>query len=131
MEFELSPTCELRLAGCHPELIRICRHAAEEAPLPFIVFEGLRSVARQRELVAKGVSKTYNSRHLTGHAVDIVPVVHSRPIWNWDAMHILAPHIKAIAAHHHVRLDWGGDWKKFPDGAHWELSWKHYPLRHP
>jgi peptidoglycan L-alanyl-D-glutamate endopeptidase CwlK len=59
----------LRLAGAHPDLVRVVERA--RLTIPFIVVEGLRSRERQERLVAIGASRTLNSRHLTGHAVDL------------------------------------------------------------
>jgi peptidoglycan LD-endopeptidase CwlK len=38
----------------------------------FRIQAGLRTRERQAELVARGASRTMYSRHLTGHAVDLV-----------------------------------------------------------
>lgn len=117
---------ERKLRGVHPDLVRIVLRALEHPPVPFMVFEGVRSAKRQAELYAAGASKTLNSRHLTGHAVDLLPLVGGKPTWAWKPIKLLAPHIKAVARQEGVALDWGGDWWRFPDGAHWELSWKSY-----
>lgn len=117
---------ERKLVGVHAALVQVVLHALERPPVPFIVFEGVRSRKRQAELVALGASKTMNSRHLTGHAVDLVPLVGGKPSWAWPVYKLLAPHIKAIAREHSVALDWGGDGWTFKDGPHWELSRKHY-----
>jgi peptidoglycan L-alanyl-D-glutamate endopeptidase CwlK len=58
-----------RMQGVHPHLVRLVIEARKAAP--FIVMEGLRSRERQAKLVALGASRTMNSRHLTGHAVDL------------------------------------------------------------
>ena len=63
----ISARCELRLAGVHPDLVRVVRRAAEGG-VAFRVEEGLRTVKRQKQLVAAGASQTMNSRHITGHA---------------------------------------------------------------
>lgn len=120
---------ERKLVGVHPSLVHVVLHALEAPPIPFVVFEGVRGAKRQAELFAAGASRTMNSRHLTGHAVDLVPLVGGKPVWAWKPMRQLAPHIKAIAKEHSVVLDWGGDswyFRNFPDGAHWELSRKYY-----
>jgi peptidoglycan L-alanyl-D-glutamate endopeptidase CwlK len=117
-----------RLEGVHPDLVQLVRCVAVGPPLPFMVLEGMRSVEKQAENVAQGVSWTMNSRHLTGHAVDLVPLVDDEPSWNWDYYWPLAGHIKAMAEALPVRVTWGGDWVKTPDGPHWELDWDAYPL---
>ncbi|NNC72458.1 MAG: M15 family metallopeptidase [Sphingomonadaceae bacterium] len=125
--FALTDRDEDRLAGVHDDLVRVIRRAAETAPLPFAVLEGLRSRDRQRQLVARGASKTMNSRHLTGHAVDIAPLDAEGTIsWDWPLYHKLAPAVKAAAAELGVAVEWGGDWR-WKDGPHWQLPWSGFP----
>lgn len=119
----LTPRDLSRLRGVHPDLVRVVvRARAAEA---FTVIEGLRSRERQAELVARGASRTMNSRHLTGHAVDLGPV----PLdWNdKPAFRRLAGAMKRAADEEGVPLVWGGDWRSFYDGPHFELDRRKYP----
>jgi len=116
-----------RLEGVHPDLVRIVKKAAALSDLDFTVLEGLRSVERQKQLVSQGASKTMNSRHLTGHAVDLAPILGGEVSWAWPQYHRLAKIVKAAAAAENVAVTWGGDWRTFKDGPHWELPWKSYP----
>jgi peptidoglycan LD-endopeptidase CwlK len=116
-----------RLDGVHPDLVRVVKKAAILSNLDFTVLEGLRSAERQKQLVSQGASKTMNSRHLTGHAVDLAPMIGGKISWDWPLYHKLAKVIKAAAADEKVPLVWGGDWRAFKDGPHWELPWKFYP----
>ena len=54
--------------------VAVVKRAIQITRTDFTVIEGVRTKERQKELLYKGVSKTMNSRHITGHAVDIVPV---------------------------------------------------------
>ena len=116
-----------RLEGVHPDLVRVVKRAAAMSDLDFTVLEGLRTVERQKELFKQGATKTMNSRHLTGHAVDLAPMVGGEIRWDWPLYHRLAKTVKAAAAAEGVAVTWGGSWAKFRDGPHWELSWKAYP----
>jgi len=116
-----------RLEGVHPDLVRIVKKAAALSDLDFTVLEGLRSVERQKQLVSQGASKTMNSRHITGHAVDLAPMIAGEVRWDWPLYHKLAKIVKAAAADEKVPLQWGGDWRAFKDGPHWELPWAFYP----
>lgn len=116
-----------RLEGVHPDLVRIVKKAAALSDLDFTVLEGLRSVERQKQLVSQGASKTMNSRHITGHAVDLAPMIAGEIRWDWPLYHKLAKIVKAAAADEKVPLQWGGDWRAFKDGPHWELPWAFYP----
>lgn len=116
-----------RLQGVHPDLVRVVKKAAAMSDLDFTVLEGLRTIARQKELFANGATKTMNSRHLTGHAVDIAPMLGGKISWDWPLYTRLSKIVKAAAAAEKVALTWGGDFRTFRDGPHWELSWKAYP----
>lgn len=119
----------LRLNGVRNDLVRVVQRAAELAPpeLDFTVLEGMRTLERQRELVRIGASQTMNSRHLTGHAVDLAVLVGGKVAWDWPLYHRLAVIVKQAALDVNVLVEWGGDWKAFQDGPHWQLPWKQYP----
>lgn len=134
---KLSKTSESKLIGVHPDLVKVVRRAVElctELKLDFVVLEGVRTIERQRQLVAKGASKTLRSRHIprsnkSGNscAVDIAPYAAGQARWDWPLYHNLAPVIKQAAEDVGVPIEWGGDWKSFPDGPHWQLPAKEYP----
>ncbi len=69
--FRFSQRSENNLKGVNPALVQVVRRALELSIVDFGVTEGLRTVERQKELVAKGASQTMNSRHITGHAIDV------------------------------------------------------------
>ena len=116
-----------RLESVHPDLVRVVKKAAAMSDLDFTVLEGLRTVERQKVLMVSGATKTMNSRHLTGHAVDLAPVIGGAVSWDWPLYNRLSKIVKAAALAEKVPLQWGGDWRTFKDGPHWELPWKQYP----
>ena len=120
-KFKLGATSLARLKGVHPDLIKVVKRAIELTPIDFTVLEGLRTKERQKQLVAKGASKTMNSYHITGHAVDIAPLVDGKVTWDWKYYNQLAPIIKQAAKELGVNITWGGDWKTFKDGPHWQI----------
>lgn len=126
MTFVLGARSLERLKGVHPDLIRVVKRAITLTTVDFRVTEGRRSVERQRELVKAGASKTMNSRHLTGHAVDVVALLDGQVRWDWPLYDRIAKAFKAAAKAEKVAITWGGDWK-FRDGPHYELSWSAYP----
>lgn len=134
MTYKLSAKSREKLSGLHPDLVAVVERAIQIAPADFTVLEGMRTVQRQRQLVARGASKTMNSRHLTGHAVDLAPFVdtdgdgQAQISWAWPDYYPLAAAIKRAAVDLGVPLEWGGDWSKFKDGPHWQLPWKKYPV---
>ncbi len=121
MTFILSQKSLRRLEGVHPDLVKVVKRAIQITPIDFIVVEGLRTKERQAYLVEKGASKTMNSRHLTGHAVDLAPIVDNKVSWDWKHYYPLAEAVKKAAEEVKVKVEWGGDWKSFKDGPHWQL----------
>lgn len=117
----LNERSKKNLAGVHPDLVLIVERAAES--VPFIVTEGRRTIDRQQQLVKAGKSWTLNSRHLTGHAVDVVDPDGKYDIPDMD--HI-AKAMKDAAADLKIPIVWGGDWKQ-RDTPHFELDRKAYP----
>ena len=122
--YQLGKKSKKKLEGVHPDLVKVVERAIEITEQDFTVLEGLRDIERQRELVNKGKSTTMNSRHLTGHAVDLAPWPIS---WEWEGFYPIADAMKTSADELGVSLEWGGDWKSFPDGPHFQLSRKAYP----
>ncbi|MCA3186937.1 MAG: M15 family metallopeptidase [Cupriavidus sp.] len=148
---------EKRLQGVHPDLVRVVRRAYASLPkdLSFRVAEGLRSRERQAMLVDAGKSQTMNSRHLTGHAVDLAPLVNNAVSWDWEHFYPMADVVAEAAKHANVPLVWGGAWgrivqqwphgsskkaqdayvaarktaglRPFLDGPHFELDRNRYP----
>lgn len=117
------------LVGVHPDLRAVMDRALQISPLDFIVIEGLRTVERQKQLVASGASKTLRSRHLTGHAVDLLPIgPDGKAAFDWPLYYKLAPAVKQAAKDVGVPIEWGGDWRTFKDGPHFQLPWDEYPV---
>lgn len=127
MSFVLSTRSRSRLRGVHPSLVAVVERAIALTPVDFMVTEGVRSLQRQAELVRSGASRTLNSRHLTGHAVDLAALVDGQVRWDWPLYPRIADAMKAAAAEHGVALIWGGDWKRLRDGPHFELDRRTYP----
>lgn len=121
-----------RLANAHPDLRKVIERAAAISTIDFTVLEVLRSIERQKKLVANGASRTMKSRHLASRdgfsrAVDIAPLIEGEISWAWPHYIRLSAFIKQAAHDVGVPIEWGGDWKRFKDGPHWQLPWKQYP----
>ena len=124
----LTARCGQRLAGVHPDLVRVVERAARDGDVPFFVVEGVRTMDRQAELVREGKSRTMRSRHLTGHAVDLAALDEAGLVtWARPAYEALASQVKAAAAAEGIPVEWGGDWRSFFDGPHFQLPWPTYP----
>lgn len=127
MSFTLSKASLKKLEGVHPDLIRVVKRAITLTEVDFKVGEGLRSLAQQKKNVANGVSWTLKSRHLTGHAVDLLALVGGKVTWSWAPYYRIAAAMKGAANAECVPIIWGGDWKTTKDGPHFELARKSYP----
>jgi peptidoglycan L-alanyl-D-glutamate endopeptidase CwlK len=124
---KLNDRSERALNGVHPDLVKVVRRAAAITKSDFIVTEGLRTVARQKQLLAAGASKTMKSRHITGHAVDVAMMVGGKVRWDWPLYAAFSKTMKQAAKDVGVSIEWGGDWKSFKDGPHYQLPWSKYP----
>ena len=124
MTYVLGSKSKKKLKGVHPDLVAVVERAIEISEQDFSVIEGMRSIERQKQLLADGKSTTMNSRHLTGHAVDLAPYPMS---WDWKYFYPIADAMKEAAEELDVKIVWGGDWKSFPDGPHFQLDWGAYP----
>lgn len=127
MGYKLGAQSELLLRGVHPDLVKVVRRAIQITKIDFKVLEGVRSVARQRELVKKGASQTMKSRHINGFAVDIAPFVAGQVRWDWPLYFQLAATVKQASKDVGIPVEWGGDWRTFKDGPHWQLPARKYP----
>lgn len=117
------------LKGVDKRLVAVVTRAADLSTVPFAVTEGRRTLARQKQLVAQGASKTLRSRHLTGHAVDVVAYVGTRISWELPLYFHIRDAMMQAAAEQGVTIRWGGDWdgdgstsdESFVDSPHFEL----------
>jgi peptidoglycan L-alanyl-D-glutamate endopeptidase CwlK len=126
--FCLSTKSKEILKGVHPHLAAVVEKAITITTVDFSVIEGIRTEERQRILFKSGASGTLRSRHLTGHAVDLGAWVDGRIDWSWPLYHKIAKAMKLSANMLDIPIEWGGDWKTFPDGPHYQLPWSIYPI---
>ncbi|WP_420285052.1 M15 family metallopeptidase [Serratia liquefaciens] len=122
-----SQRSERSLNGVNPALVAVVRRALELCPVDFGITEGLRSRERQKQMVAAGASQTMNSRHLTGHAVDVVAYLGSNISWEWKYYEQIAAAFKQAGEELGTAIEWGGDWKTLKDGPHFQLTFRDYP----
>jgi peptidoglycan L-alanyl-D-glutamate endopeptidase CwlK len=131
---DTSITGDTDLRGVHPVLVALVGEAAGRSSVQFDDIEGVRTLERQKELVARGASRTMNSRHLTGHAVDLWPMKDGKRLPAgtkeaeaalWAALRIIAAAVKEVAKERGVMIEWGGDWGW--DAPHFQLNRTAYP----
>ena len=95
-----------RLKGVDSRLVNVLNQLIKIMDVTII--EGLRSAARQQDLLKKGATKVKYSKHMEGKAVDIAPY----PI-DWDdreRFHYMGGMVRGIAKALNLNIRWGGDW---------------------
>lgn len=105
---------EERLKGVDDRLTKVVRLASNYLEFDLFVVEGLRTQARQAELVKIGASKTMNSRHLVGKAVDLAPAINKEIRWDWPLFHVIFTAMRkaAVDLSQANSVIWGGVWDK-------------------
>lgn len=121
-KFILGDRSTKNLVGVNADLVKVVKRALELSPVDFTVIEGLRTKERQAELMKQGFTRTLNSRHIIGEAVDILPL----PVdWkNPKPFGLVAEAMKKAADELGVKITWGGDWKSFVDLPHYQIEVK-------
>lgn len=109
-----------RMSGVDPRLVAVMKAARET--IPFEITEGLRTRERQRYLVSTGKSRTMNSYHLRGKAVDVVATPGNKVSWNLADYRAINVAVQKAAKAAGVTVTWGGSWKSIVDGPHFQLE---------
>ncbi|MBK9576486.1 MAG: M15 family metallopeptidase [Fibrobacterota bacterium] len=153
-KFSLGATSKKELEGVHADLVKVVLRAIELTAQDFSVHDGIRTLEEQKKLVAAGASKTMESRHITGHAVDLVPFINGKLRWEWEPIYVIADAVRMAARELQIPIRWGGAWdvdftnstdstehlvaaytqaciqqgkRAFTDGPHFELPKAKYP----
>lgn len=101
-----------------------------EAQIPVLIVNTRRTVEEQAGFLAKGVSWTLHSKHLTGDAIDICPfeiyALHGPDKLRWNPDDSVWLELGKIGRK--IGLVWGGDWHQrdlghfeYPTPVHEEL----------
>ncbi len=118
---ELSELSNKRLESVDERLKAIVIECAARCLFPFNVSEGLRTKEQQREYVRQGKSRTMNSKHLTGKAVDLYPLSMDRKQVDWSRFEELADLMFQVASDQGTEIVWGGNWT-IVDKCHFQLK---------
>ena len=128
--YKLSNKSYKKLIGVHPELGFAITEAIKITDQDFSVFEGVRTMARQKQLVKKGKSKTFKSYHLYGLAADLV--AYTPRGLSWDAKYYKEIHraMTEVIGAHGLHIDNGFDLWGW-DMPHWQMTGyrKKYDIR--
>jgi peptidoglycan L-alanyl-D-glutamate endopeptidase CwlK len=121
----LNATSTRRMAGVDPRLVQLAKTAREISPIPFEITEGLRDRERQRYLVRTGKSRTMNSYHLRGKAIDFVAMPGGKVSWDLkDYKTIVEKAFKPAAKKLGLTdvITYGLYWKSIVDGPHVQIE---------
>jgi len=113
MAYSLGSKSKKELEGVHEDLVKVVERAIEITAQDFSVHDGIRTIEDQKALVEKGASKTMASRHITGHAVDLVPYINGRLRWEWEPIYVIADAVRTAANELDVPIRWGGCWDQW------------------
>ena len=122
MTFKLSQRSLDRMKGVDERLVNVVKRAIEISEVDFCVTEGLRTVERQKQLVAAGASQTMKSKHLEGKAVDLAAIVDGKIRWDYSLYPKINDAMQRAAEILNTPIVWGGSWITFKDGCHWQLK---------
>jgi peptidoglycan L-alanyl-D-glutamate endopeptidase CwlK len=140
--YKLSKRSMSNLKGVHPDMVAVVERAIQITPIDFGVSEGVRTVERQKQLVAEGKSTTMNSKHIPvyfngyesafpalgyyGAAVDLFVLVDGKVTWEHKHFRKLIQSVFTAAIELGVQLEAGALWRDFLDSPHIQLNMKYY-----
>jgi peptidoglycan LD-endopeptidase CwlK len=110
MSFKLSQRSLDKLEGVNPKLVAVVQKAILLTKIDFGVTYGLRTIEEQEKLVAAGRSQTMKSKHITGHAVDLMAYVDGKGCWELNVYDDLADAMAQAARDEGVAIRWGAAW---------------------
>lgn len=127
-DFSLSLRSLENLHNVHPDLKKLVRVALQASQYDFTVYEGIRTIERQKQMVAEGKSTTMNSRHLYGLAIDLMAYdENGKGTWDMKYYAAIADAFAEASRITGIPVEWGGMWQSFPDGPHFQLPFGQYP----
>ncbi len=109
-EFRLGKRSLSELNGVHSDLVKVVKRAIEITVQDFSVHDGIRTLEEQKKLVERGASQTLASRHISGHAVDLVPYINGKLRWEWVPIYNIAEAVRLAAKENDIPIRWGGAW---------------------
>lgn len=112
--FQFGKGSTAEMVGVDKRLVKTAKLALTFSTQDFIFFHGLRTIAEQRKLVQRGMSKTMNSKHIEGLAMDLVPYHQGRAVWDWKLIYpvVMAVDQAATQLGFADLITWGGAWDR-------------------
>ncbi|RWB50546.1 MAG: M15 family peptidase [Mesorhizobium sp.] len=111
------------MAKLKPNLQSVIKRAQEIGGVKFVIGSGVRDAQQQKDAVKWGWSKTEESDHLHGDAVDLWPLdKDGAVVFDPKLQAQVVKAMKQAAKEAGVKLDIGADWKRFKDLPHFALK---------
>jgi peptidoglycan L-alanyl-D-glutamate endopeptidase CwlK len=132
MSYRFSKRSYRNLQNVRPELVAVATLALEtlgrEGGPDFVVTDGARNLDEQRKLVEEGKSQTMDSRHLTGHAIDVAAFTPDYEVtWEPKPYRKIADAFERAGRQLGIEIEWGGSWSEFVDMPHFALTRQQFP----
>lgn len=132
MTYRFSKRSYRNLQNVRPELVAVATLALDilgrEGGPDFVITDGARNLDEQRKLVEEGKSQTMNSRHLTGHAIDVAAFTPDYKVtWEPEPYRQIADTFKRAGEQLGIDIEWGGSWTSFTDMPHFALTREQFP----
>ncbi len=129
MAYKLGKRSQQKLEGVDERMQSVVRYAISVTKQDFSVICGLRTRKQQEALVAKGASKTMKSKHLDGHAVDLMAYLDgSGDRWELNLYDEIADAMAEGARAIDIPMRWGAAWH-IDDIRKWKGASHTYELR--
>ncbi|WP_266031230.1 M15 family metallopeptidase [Brucella intermedia] len=114
---------EENLRSINPTLAQVVTRAQELADVRFVIGSGKRDADLQKKAKSWGWSKTDESDHLHGGAVDLWPIDENGAVkFDPKTQTRVVRAMKQAAKELGVKLDVGADWKSFKDLPHFAIK---------
>ena len=132
MSYKFSERSYRNLQNVRPELVAVTtlalHYLGRENGPDFVVTDGARNLDEQRKLIDQGKSQTMDSRHLTGHAIDVAAFDADYNVtWEAGPYRRIADAFKRAGETLGTDIEWGGDWQSFIDMPHFALTHEQFP----
>jgi len=121
--YKLGKNSRKNMIGLHPYLAFMVEQAIKETKQDFTILNsgGVRTYAQQKKMVDRGVSKTLNSYHMYGLAVDLVAYQNGKPSWDEKLYPEIIRATKEVISRYKLPIDNGFDMWGW-DMPHWQLT---------
>ena len=118
MGFKLGKSSLARLEGVDERMAAVVKYAIGVTKQDFSCICGLRTIEEQRALLQKGESQTMKSKHIDGHAVDLMAYVNGGRC-ELNLYDEIADAMAEAARAVDVPIRWGAAWT-VPNIAQWD-----------